>query len=497
MDLSTLRRQGDALFGSLASAELDLLTGRRSSIDLPSHFHRFRELTSPESFACASEAASSAPEDEKTAARAALDLTATALESARAASLDAERVSFGARAQVIVQGSPVLWREVPRRLAAEAARELRAPLARAADAALGRLDTVLARRVETSQRLASDLAFGSYLDLRSAASGVDLAGLVPEAEQALRETEDAWRDLFDYGLRKIVGPVCLRPRGEAAEHDLVRFCRLEPLDDLFRAGRLLSTAQASLEAMGLSADASGRIEVNADDQGGRPVGARALAIDVPGEIVVVLGRLGGATDYSNLLHALGRAHFWAMVSPELQPDARRFGEGARSFGALFDRLLVDAPFLQRTLDAEPKEALEAARLVAIERLARLRHLCASLVYQRTLYAEGAREELRGLYRELHGKALAVEWPLERWLSDVEPFLACAHRLRAMALAETIREALLEAADEDWWRNPRAGAFLKRLASRGGSVTSEAVAKELGGVLSVASAARRLVAVAAR
>jgi len=218
---------------------------------------------------------------------------------------------------------------------------------------------------------------------------------------------------------------------------------------------------------------------------------------VPGEIAVVLGRLGGATDYSELLHALGRAQLLALVSPALPPALRRWGEGAGSFGALFDQLLLEPAFLERRLDAEPKEALEAARLLAIVRLARLRHLCASLVYQRTLYAEGAREELRGLYRELHGKALGVEWPLERWLYDVEPRFGCASRLRSLALAEATRAALLEAADEDWWRNPRAGAFLRRLAADGGQESAESVAKRLGGVLSLASAAQRLVAVAAR
>ncbi|HEY3450122.1 MAG TPA: hypothetical protein VGK67_27460 [Myxococcales bacterium] len=464
---------------------------------MPSIFHRFRDLTSLESFFCAQEALGSAPEEEKEAARAALDLTASALESARSASLDAERLSFGARAQVLVQGSPIPWREVPRRLSVEPAREIRAPIARAADAALSRLDSVLSRRIEVCLRLASDLRFPTYLALRSAVSGVDLTALALEAEKTLKETEDAWRDLFEFGLRRMVGLVSLRPRGDAAEHDLVRFARLEPLDDLFRAGRLLSTAQGALEAMGLSADASGRISVDADDPGGRPAGAATLAIDVPGEIAIVLGRLGGAHDYSQLFHALGRAHFFAMVSREHSPEVRRAGDGAGSFGALFDQLLVDTAFLQRTLDADPKEAVEAARLNAIERLARLRHLCASLVYQRTLYAEGANEELRGLYRELHGKALGVDWPLERWLHDVEPRVGCAARLRAFALAEVTRRALLEEADEDWWRNPRTGAFLKRLASRGGAASAESVAKGLGGVLSLSGAAQRLVAVAAR
>ncbi|MGC4123048.1 MAG: hypothetical protein QM765_52460 [Myxococcales bacterium] len=248
-----------------------------------------------------------------------------------------------------------------------------------------------------------------------------LAALESEARRTLQETEDAWRDLFEFGLRRVVGPVSLKPRGDAAEHDLVRFQRLEPLDDLFRPARLLSTAQSALQAMGLSPDAGGRISVDAEDAGIRPVGAAALPIDVPGEIAVVLGRLGGAHDYVQLFQALGRAHFFAMVSRDLPADARRFGDGAASFGALFDQLFVDAAFLERSLDADSREAIEAARLVAIERLGRLRHLCASLLYQRTLFAEGAREELQG----------AV--PRGAWQGAVRRLAARALALRRRAL----------------------------------------------------------------
>ena len=135
--------------------------------------------------------------------------------------------------------------------------------------------------------------------------------------------------------------------------------------------------------------------------------------------------------------------------------------------------------------------------MASPRLSQIRRLCASLVFQRTLYAEGPRHELRGLYRDLHAQALAVDWPLDRWLWDLEPRFGAATSLRAFALAEATRRALLEAADEDWWRNPRGGAFLKRLAKRGGSTSAEALAGEFGGVLSVRSAAQQAIAVAAR
>ena len=497
MDLSTLRRQAAGLFRDLALAERDRWTSVRGGIDLRSTFAPFAALTSAEAFACAREELDRAPAEQKSSARASLGLVLEAMEGSRLARWDAELWAFDSSASVVIDGARLPVRVVPRRLANEPVRGLRSRIALAFEGSLVRLDATLSHRVEERVELAGELGFASYDALRTVASGVDLAALSAEAQATLDSTEDAWRDLFDFGLRKVVGKHALQPHGEAALHDLERFCRLEPLDDLFKARRLLPSAQAFLEAMGLSASGDGSIEV-IDEDVLKP-GARAIAIEVPSEICVVLGRVGGAQDHSALFHALGVAHQRAATSRELPIELRRSGELAapESFGALFEQLLCDQDFLRRFLDADARDAIEAARLCAIERLSRLRRACADLCYQRTLFAEGPREELRGLYRESLQKALAVDVPVQRWLWDEATRSRPETELRSLALAEVLRRALLEQANEDWWRNPRAGALLKRVAVRGGRDAAEAIAKELSVPLTLAGAAGRLVEIAAR
>ncbi|MBI5548523.1 MAG: hypothetical protein HY901_31965 [Deltaproteobacteria bacterium] len=497
MDLSTLRHQGEGLFQALANAERERLARAAPAIDFSPIFKSFTALSSLEAFACAREGFDRSSEDSRATARALLDLAATVLEGYRTASLDAERAQLDSR-PVLVEGARLPLGEVRRKVRHEPDRERRAQLARAAQQVLPAADLPLARRIDECQELAGQLGYGSYEALRAAATGIDLAALAAEASQVLAQTDDAWRDLFDFGLRKVVGRLPLKPRGEAAAHDLERYSRIEKLDDLFKSGGLLTVGQAFLEAMGLAPSARGRIELDDHPRAQGSPGATALGLQIPSEIVVVLGREGGEPDYAALFHALGRAHHLAATNPELPFEVRRFGgEPVReAFGLLFDQTLADAAVLRRYLNADTKEAAEAARLVAIERLSRLRRQCAALLYQRTLYAEGPRDELRGLYREQHQKALAVDWPVEGWLSDVEPRLAVAEALRGFGLAETLRRGLLEAANEDWWRNPRTGPFLTRIAARGGTVPAEAVAKELGGPISLGAAAQRLVSIAA-
>jgi len=497
MDLSTLRRQAAALFRDLALAERDRWILPSGGVDLPSLYAPFSALRSLEAFACAGEELDRAPAEHKSATRAAMSMVLRALEGGRLSKLDAQLQSFDASATVVVQGERLPFRVVQRRLANEPNRELRSRIAQAFEGTLVRLDSTLAHRVEARLELAVQLGFASYDGLLAAASGIDYEALSTEARSTLVATEDAWRDLFDYALRKVVGKHALQPHGEAAWFDLARYSRLEPLDDLFKARRLLPTAQALLEAMGLSADAGECIEVV--DEGVQRPGAQAVCIDVPSQIVVILGRVGGAQDFAELLHALGVAHHRAMTSRELPVEQRRFGEEAapRSFGVLFDQLPCDEGFLRRFLDADARDANEAARLCAIERLSRLRRACAELLYQRTLFSEGPREELRGLYRESLQKALAVDVPVEPWLWDEATGGRPEGALRSFALAEVLRRALQEEANEDWWRNPRAGALLKRVAARGGRDAAETLAKELSGALSLAGAAGRLVQIAAR
>ena len=66
---------------------------------------------------------------------------------------------------------------------------------------------------------------------------------------------------------------------------------------------------------------------------------------------------------------------------------------------------------------------------------------------------------------------------------VAPPFEAAHtrraELRAAALAPALFAALRERFDEDWWRNPRAADTLRAAASRGGSLSVEAWASELG------------------
>jgi hypothetical protein len=498
MDLSTLRRRGAALLAGLARSELRSALGD-SEADFTRVFNGFGDLASRDALACAREGAAAGEPASRGAAAKLVELVAWAHEGRKTSRALDERDCFSFKATVRVAGELVPIRELPRRVAQESRRSERERIARAFLGALGSLDAVLARRVDDCQEIAQALDYGGYEALVSATSGIDLAALAAQAADVLARTEDAWRDLAAYALRRTTGRIALQPRGEAAFHDLARNARLALLDDTFRPLRLIPALEKAFEAIGLRFDGGDRVELDFSERPGKRPEPILARIDVPRQITVALQPLGGAADYLAAFDLAGRAQHQALCSEQAPMEDRWLGDESvpRGFGLAFAHFLLDPGFLRRVLDIDARDGIEAARLIAIAQLGEFRKACAQLIFERTLYAEGPRSELKGLYREGLQKAMLVDWPVERWLWDVEPRFACARGLRAFALEAALRRAMREACDEDHWRNPRLGSFLESYASRGQRLDAAALAKDLGGELALKGAAARLIEVGAR
>jgi hypothetical protein len=163
--------------------------------------------------------------------------------------------------------------------------------------------------------------------------------------------------------------------------------------------------------------------------------------------------------------------------------------------ALFDRLPTDAGWLKRYLRLPTSPATDGARMAAFAALAVLRRHCAKLAYERSLSLRGASEERAEEYAQGQRRALSVEPHAGFFLFDADPQLYSARYLRGWALEARLARHLTGRFNEDYWRNPATGAWLRTLFARGGGLEAETLAQELGGQpLSLPEAGARLVAV---
>jgi hypothetical protein len=290
-----------------------------------------------------------------------------------------------------------------------------------------------------------------------------------ECERFLRDTDSLARDLGGWLLERETG--ARAAPGGAERHDLLRFIHAPRCAGAFPKGELLRTVRRWAEMLRLDLRAGGTIELEEDDRPLQPAGARAVPLDPPHEIRIILRLAEGPHAVAGLLAAVGRAQLRAGPPPDAPPEDVWLGDAALdpACGALFSRLLLDGQWLRRCAQVDlPRDDERAIAMAALlEARLRAARTLASLEAHRS--GLGARAEQA--YRELHVRAALTEVPSALAARELDPWLAAWGELRGDALAAAMRAFLRERFDEDFWRNPRALSSLQGLWARGGRPTA--------------------------
>ena len=319
------------------------------------------------------------------------------------------------------------------------------------------------------------------------------AGLLAEARDFLKTTEDGWRDVLGYACRKLSPELRPLPGGDAGYEVLLRLVD-SPLPGAFPPAECLPALRRWLAASGLTLEAEGRVRLDERGAGGLPEAACFL-VEVPERVLLVLPPRGHGS-FPALLEAAGRARAAASVPASAPFGARRLGDASvgASAGALFRNVLTSAPWLRRFFSLGKAPAREVARLAALARLGELRAASARLSWAATQADVGpSLPQLKGLAATLT-EALCLDVPLGAVLPGFMGSPREAETLQAAALAECLEASADERFDAEDFRNPSAARWLATVWARGAELDAGALAKELGGALSLAAVGRRLLTV---
>lgn len=276
---------------------------------------------------------------------------------------------------------------------------------------------------------------------------------VVSADALLATTDDVYRDVLVWLARR-EGVDAPAPQGNLDRAGILQLLSLGPWAGLFRPGRLAPTVNGIASSLRLDL---GRIRVEDDARPGQRPGAHALGARVS------LRRRGGASDWLDLLDAVGRALANASGPPPHARDPR----AAAAIGALLSGVLLDRGFLVQRLDVEKKHAADVARVLALRQLFRLRATAAAL----RVAVEVERGTSGATWRAAHRDALTLgtlaAWPEGLHARDADAD-EHATALAGAALGARIRAMLVERHDVDWWRNPRAAEALAGMLAAGGA-----------------------------
>ncbi|MHB8878456.1 MAG: gluzincin family metallopeptidase [Myxococcaceae bacterium] len=498
MSINSLTKRLDGFLFELASLHYRYGAGLTAELPVKGLYASYPELTRPETFIRVREAAKDRRADEVQRHRSVLllEFLAGQVEDAFAAPAMEEIAALESGAVVPVQPEALTFREALAGVAREPLRERRGKLEHGLGELLWENQGPYARRCEAAAKTANALGYPSYLALRDAVTRTSSAELAKSCEAVLARTEDAYRDMLSYVLKKI--DPALKP-GAARRHDLQRAAVVPWMAEHFRREDALPAITRCLLDMGFTPNAEGRILLDAEDRPGKTARAFVADLKVPDDVRLVVRPGGGLDDYFALLHEYGHAQQLAHVARTAPVEVRRLGDLSvtEGYASLFDHLLLDEAWHRRYLKLSQPVAREAARIAAFNNLWLLRRYAAKLAYEISLYEHGPVRAMAEEYEERLGRATFVGLHRGFFLFDVDAQLQSTRYLRAWAFEARLHAWMCERYNEDYWRNPAAGSYLKELFSRGQRDDAETLAKQLGGEkLSLADAGERLVRVMA-
>lgn len=319
----------------------------------------------------------------------------------------------------------------------------------------------------------AELGYGSHVESYQILAGLDLRVVAREGARFLEQSADLYFELLGWHLPRLTG---VAP-GEARASDAERLNAAVDYDSIFSGADRYRGILESLDSAGLDPSAEGRIRIERDVNLSGGAGGIAGPIRVPEEVRLAIAARAGKPAASSFLRALGIALHSGYTDPDLPVEQRRLADESVTLasGGLCESLLRNPAFLRQLYDF-PKERLgDFLALTVLGALFTLRRDIALLHFEIEFYdeqADGAR------FAELLTEATGFRHDPRAAVWQVSSEFAPAGKLRAAQLAAIHAQTLRQRFDEDWFRNPEAGAYLRDLFSQGRRYSAPELAIQL-------------------
>ncbi len=452
-------------------------------------------FTHPEVFRFLSEEATSPKRTEPAKRKLQMLRTYAALELERHLGREARAALTRKLTDPVRAGEPMSLETADSALAEESSRDRREVIERGVATHLETCRSEWAQLVEAAIETPQRLGGGSYLSLWDDLSGFSHRALGEQAQAALIQTEDAYRDLLAFAMGREDRTIKPRPHGLARAHDLSRAVRAAHLDGVFEREELRAGTFRFLGELFGDPTAGKRVKLDDERRPDKSPHPFAVAVSVPSDVRLGFVEDGGLLQYAGLLRAAGEAHGFAHRDEALPVEYRLLGSSAprHALGYLFEGLLQSTRFTRRYLKSAIKETKDGIHAATLFSLASFRRDCATLLFELDLYGRGPSAGAVESFTSNLSDGLSVSVREDACYRGVTPGFAVAGRLHGRALEVILRQRLTERFDEDFYRNPAAGGFLTARLAKGTEGTAAEWAADLAGELSLARVGKSLLA----
>jgi hypothetical protein len=467
--LDALTARGEEMHQALGREAYLTGAGLKSQPEFQQIYARFADLTSPDVVA-------------EVRASGSTELFEWAVDLAigrRTAALEEAQITWEQGVTLRVGGREIPYLRAPIDLANAPDRDFRLALDRARVAAVeAGLNGLRRDRFALERDDIVALGLGDYVAARSVLSGIDLDALGRAAAAFLIRTEAAYRD----GLARVARQRLGLEVGDLVRSDAAWAFRASNYDAAFRSGELVATATRQMREMGIDPVQNGRVRFDTEERPGKQPRAFCVPVLVPHEVYLVLRPQGGHQDYRTFWHEHGHTLHFASVDPTLPFAARWLGDNSvtEGFAMLWDHMTLEPRWLARYAALAPRDVRTLVFELGVSELFMARRYAAKLAYELVLHRGSYAASAGAEYAERLSTATLFRFPEGNYLADVDPGFYAARYLRAWQLQAVMGETLREQFDEDWYRNPRAGAFVQHLMSGGQQENADRLAARVTG-----------------
>lgn len=243
----------------------------------------------------------------------------------------------------------------------------------------------------------------------------------------------------------------------------------KPLDKYLKDKNPLAKVAETLKKMGFEPST---IKVDAEDRPNKSPSASCWGIHVPNDVRILYRRVSPFEDFGSVYHEFGHGIHDKSADPKDSVWKRYIVpmSVAETFSILTQSITEDPLFLKEELKLENKAVQEIISRVHLMNLAFLTFYAANSIMKTEFWKKKYTIEQAAKRWQQLTKRFFIETPGDYWLlHHVMPNydLYSPSYVLASVRVEAIKQKLAIEYGEAWWRNPKAGQYVRELAQTRG------------------------------
>ncbi len=304
--------------------------------------------------------------------------------------------------------------------------------------------------------LKEELNYPDYITYCGDKKGISLTKARETAKDFLSKSKKNYRQRIEPLLKEITG----LDMNKGTRFDAIYILGLRYIDPYFPRDASLEKILNFFEIWGIRIKDHPALNIHILDKPGSQ--SSCIPIEIPEDVRILVGPLGGWLDLESLFHEMGHALSFIYTDPNFSPQEKDFFHSAalsEAFAFLLQKMCLSRVFLERILELDTDAATTVSSIHSTKWLALARRYAAKFVIEVDNFQHGRLQRGQDLYAKIMEQETGFHYDPETYLFDLMPdFYSLDYFLAYLGAAE-MWDYLNVKFGEDWPMKREAGQTL--------------------------------------